>query len=306
MSPKSNLDDRLAQLEENFLSVNFDPIETLHESLSAGDEDLRKRGLKLIGNLPHEQWIEPLFKQVAEDPSLAVRRQAVEALGSFIHQGRMADYHRNPGEDVPEPDGIEGLNTQQYQAIRDFLGELVRAEDWDDSLRAQALPHFASIYPEEAGRAIEEFYRSGQNELIEAALQAIGRLPASAHDEESWEKIVLNELSRDPQDARRMAAIEAAGQLKLQDAGHQIVRVLETIEDREFRQAAAEALSLLDWPEGKEYLEKFRNDTDEIVREWMEQGLARLEDRYPSPEPNEHAEPPGMQFRDPTDGPAED
>ncbi len=293
MSSQSSLDERLNQLEENFLKVNFDPVETLHEALADSSEDRRRRALSLIGSLPHEQFIEPLFRRAADDPSLEVRSQAVQALGSFLHQGQMADYHRTPGEDEPEFSGLPELSQQQYNAVRDFLGELVEARDWPEPLRARALPHYAGAYPEEAARHIERYYSSGRDRLVEAALKAMGRLTGSVAREERWEKIVLSELSRDQRDARRLAAIGAAGPLKIQDAGHQLVRVLETVEDTDFRQAAAESLSLLDWEEGKQHLEKFQDDPDEVVREWMEQGLARLEDRYPSPGPNEHAQPPG-------------
>lgn len=266
------LDEKLSMLEENPFGVRFDPIDTLLETLHHSSEEIRARGARLSGSFPTEEFIEPLFRLAAEDPKLGVRRAAVEALGAFLHHGQMVDYHRS-GKDEKDPEQLDppqGISPVQFRAIRDFMGELAQQEDWPDALRATALPFYAELEPEAAETLIDRFYRSGREEQMRGALEAIGRLPSG-----DWTSLLKKEVSRETYDERRLAAIDAVGVHDVYETGPELVGILERAPRDEFRQAAAEALSVISWGEAPRHLEEFTEDEDEQVRQYAKEGMIR-------------------------------
>lgn len=269
--------NRLEELENHPFGVDFDPVSFLNEALYHPDKEVRDRALRIIGFLPNADFIEPLFRIIAEDDDLDVRRTAVETLGTFLHHGSMADYNESVRpeneelvEELDESTGMAEMSRVQFSAIRDFLGELVNQADWPPSLRGRALVHYARIVPDEASRNIEQFYQSGDSYLVESAVQAIARLPGG-----DWTGIIMKELTRQPDDARKHAAAEASGVHEVDEAGPELVNLIEQTDNRELRQTAVEALSFIPWPDAPEQLKKYKDDEDAVVREIAEDGLKR-------------------------------
>jgi len=265
--------DRLEDLEDNPFSVNFDPIGLLNQALHASSKQAKKRSLELIGFFPNADFIEPLFRLIADETDLELRKQAIDTLGQFLHHGSMSDYDRIEPDELPEPEegtGITDLSPVQFQAIRDFMGELVNQPDWSPVLRARALIYYARLNPERAATRIDQFYSSGDEALIEGAVEAIARLSGG-----DWRGIIMKEITRQPDDRRKRAAIDAAGQHQVEEAGPQLARILRETTRPQLRQAAVEALGLVPWSEASDHLQEHLEDENEVVRELAEQGLRR-------------------------------
>lgn len=269
--------ERLEDLEQSPFSVNFDPISLLNQALHASGKRARKRSLELIGFFPNADFIEPLFRLIADETDLELRKQAIDTLGQFLHHGSMSDYDRIEPDEWDKPEegtGMADLSPGQFQAIRDFMGELVNQPDWSPVLRARALIYYARLNPERAATRIDQFYSSGDEALIKGAVKAIARL-----SEGDWRGIIMKEITRQPDDQRKQAAIDAAGQHEVEEAGPQLVRILRETTRSELRQAAVDALGRVPWSEAADHLQEYLEDEDEVVRELAEQGLRRCAHR---------------------------
>lgn len=266
------LKEKLNTLEENPFGVHFDPIETLKESLYHRSDEVRARAARIVGSFPNADFIDPLFRIVAESTETEVRMAALEALGAYLHHGRMSDYHRADEAEweLEDEDQMSELTTEQFNAIRDFMKKLVQQETWPARLRGEALAHLARLNTEDASVQIDRFYRSEDQNLKLGALKAIARIPSG-----DWEKIILQELSRQSEDDRMLYAIEAAGTHRIADSGPRLVNILEESANPEMREAAAEALSHIPWADSGEQLQRFTEDRNPKVRSFAQEGLIR-------------------------------
>jgi HEAT repeat protein len=266
------LNEKLKTLEESPFGVHFDPIETLQECLYHRNDKIRSKAARLAGSFPNADFIEPLFRLVAENTNLEVRKAALEALGSFLHQGRMADYHREPEADweLESEDEMSELTRDQYEAIRDFMMELVKQETWPSELRSEALRYYARLEPEDAATQVDRFYRSNDETLKVGAVKALPSLETG-----NWEQMILQEISRHQRDERLKSSLEAAGTHRVADAGPRLLDLLEECPDQEIREKAAEALSLIPWAKAGEHLQKFTEDRNPRVSNHAQNGLIR-------------------------------
>lgn len=266
------LKEKLNTLEENPFGVHFDPIETIKESLYHRSDEVRARAARIAGSFPNADFIDPLFRIVAESTDTEVRMAALEALGAYLHHGRMSDYHRAEEADweLEEDDQMSELTAEQFNAIRDFMKKLTQQDTWPSRLRGEALAHLARLDPEDASVEIDRFYRSEDRNLKLGAIKAIARIPSG-----DWEKLILQELSRQSEDDRILFAIEAAGTHRITDAGPRLVNILEESSNPEMREAAAEALSHIPWADSGEQLQRFTEDRNPKVRSFAQEGLIR-------------------------------
>lgn len=276
------LKEKLRTLEESPFGVHFDPVELLQECLYHSDRDIRVKAIRLAGSFPNSDFIEPLFRIIAEGDDLEVRVAGIETLGNYLHKGQMADYDVDIPEDeldeevrevMAETRTMNGIDQTQFSAIRDFLGELTRQIEWPVELRAEALPHYAKLAPEEAKSLIEKFYRSEKVPLQKAALRAIGRISSG-----DWDRLLKQEVSSSGDPERRIMAIEAAGIHGVEEIGPDLVSILRDNNKEELRQAAADALGRIPWSEAGEYLSEFSEDRDPLVRQYINEGLIRRDD----------------------------
>lgn len=264
--------EKLRTLEENPFGVHFDPIKTLKDALHNSNVEVLRHAAKLVGSFPNSDFIEPLFRIVAESVELEVRQAALESLGTFLHQARMADYHRESESEweLESEEQMSELSPEQYDAISEFMRKLVAQETWPSSLRSEALTYLARIDPESAATRVDQFYRSNDQKLKEGAVKALRSL-----ESKDWEKMILQELSRTQRDDRHQYAIEAAGVHKIADAGPRLLDILEESRDQEIREKAAEALSLIPWAKAGEHLQRFTDDRNPVVRSHAQNGLIR-------------------------------
>lgn len=266
------LKEKLRTIEENPFGVHFDPVETIQEALYHRSDEIREHAARLAGSFPNADFIEPLFQLVAENTDLHVRQAALEALGAFLHHGRMSDYHiaEEAEWELEDDEQLSELDPDQFKAIRDFMRELVKQETWPASLRSEALSYFARLDPEEAAAQIDRFYRSENETLKTGAVQALVSL-----EHGDWERMILQEISRNRTDDRLKYAIEAAGIHQIADAGPRLLDLLEEKNNPEIRERAAEALSLIPWAKAGEHLQKFTDDPNPSIRSHAQNGLIR-------------------------------
>lgn len=264
--------EKLRTIEENPFGVHFDPIETLKQCLYHSDDEIRARAAKLVGSFPNADFIEPLFRLVAESDNLDVRKTGIDALGSFLHQARMSDYHLESESEweLDEDQQMDSLNPNQFGAIREFMGELVEQEDWPSSLRAEALPHYARLAPDVAMATIDRFYNSPNPDLQAGAVKAIAWVEGG-----NWERIIHKELLREARDERFFFAVEAAGAHRITDAVPKLADLLNETRNRDLRRAVAESLSLIPWGQYSDQLEEFVEDDDPEVQQYIHEGVIR-------------------------------
>ncbi len=266
-------DDTLGKLETIGLhpfNSPFDPIETVVEGLFHVEDKTRERALELAGVFKSPEFIEPLFHLAAGDAEIEVREAALEALARFIHEGKISDFHRESGGSGEE-EASGRTNKTQFQAIKEFMQRSAEADDWPSELRVKALQTLATVEAEGAKRLIDNFYYSGDKELIAGAVEAISRVHGG-----EWQQIILKELSGSYGSARKRAAVKAAGLHGITEAGPELIRLLENSGDEVIRRSAAEAIGRLDWSEGAKHLKRFQDDRDKKVQEKVTESLVRM------------------------------
>lgn len=264
--------EKLEEIERAPFSLPFNPVEVIKEGLFHTDKEVRDYALQLAGAYGSPEFIKPLFHLAAEAQKLETRQEALEVLGNFLHEGKISDFHRIDEQqaDPEQKPNTKRLSRSQFQAIRDFLRGAVEEPDWPATLRARALVFFAMIEADEAKKTIENFYNSGNRTLAEGALKAISRLRSG-----EWTDIIMQELSSRHNKNRRQAAVEAAGQHRINEAGPELLKILENSGDSELRVAAIESLSMLTWSEAPRYLKEFKNDENKEVRRIATRGMLR-------------------------------
>lgn len=267
------LAERLEHLVEDPFSLRSDPVQLLETCLGHSSDDLKLQAARLAGSLAAGPLIKPLFELIASDAPLEVRRAGVQSLGEFLHRGRMSDLHRDPPEQGPSVREDGALSSDQFEAVRDFLGRLVDEESWPEVLRAQALPHYASLAPREAASRAERFYASGSDVLREGAMRAIARL-----DVGHWDNIVMQELSRDEVDRRRREAVRAAAAHRILDAVPELLRLLREATEEELRREVARAVARLWEGASTNELQRFAGDDDPEVQRAIQEAIYRREE----------------------------
>jgi len=231
---------RLDRLVEAPFTAEGDPRELLRRCLRHEREELKTKAARLAGSLAEGSLIKPLFELIASEAPLEARRAGVEALGELLHRGRMSDLHREVPEEGPPIREQGPLSSQQFRAVRDFLGRLIQETDWPEELRAEALPHYAPLAPEEAASWVERFHAGD---------------------------LVLRELGRADTDRRRLEAVRAASTHGILDAVPQLLRLLREARDEEVRRETARAVARLWEGASPRELKRFTGDDDPKVRE---------------------------------------
>ncbi len=266
------LAERLERLAEDPFSLRSDPVDLLETCLRHSSDDLKLQAARLAGSLAAGPLIKPLFELIASGAPLEIRRAGVQSLGQYLHRGRMSDLHREPPEAGPSIRESDSLSSEQFEAVRDFLGRLVNDESWPEALRAGALPHYASLAPEEAASHAERFYSSGSEVLREGAIRAISRV-----DVGHWDNIVMQELGRSDTDRRRREAVRAAAAHRIHDAVPELLRLLREASEEDLRRETARAVARLWEGASRDELQRFAQDDDPQVQRSIQEALYRLE-----------------------------
>lgn len=144
---------------------------------------------------------------LTEDSSVEVRAAAADALGRFILLAEIED----------------SSSEESNQIVGDIL--LTLKSNVPPALHRACIETLGFSSREDAQAIIADAYHSGDEELIQSALLAMGR---SANP--VWRPEILEELQH-PSPQIRAVAAQAAGELELHDATQLLVELLEDISD---------------------------------------------------------------------------
>jgi HEAT repeat protein len=245
------LDALLSQLEADTV-VSYEAIG--QALLDDPDGEARARAIRLLVESDDPKLAGKLVDIFLHDEELAPRMEAVQLLGEFILLGE-----------------LDKVNQNLQRKMEDALISALHSEA-DSTLRKRALESLSFSSRPETAALIESAFERVDPAWIATALRAMGR----SHDERWNENVVSMLLDEDP--LIKFAAVEAAGQLIIEDAVPILLQILEDEEeDDDVGIAAIWALSQIGGDEARAYLVALIDQTeDEELVEFLEDALENL------------------------------
>ncbi len=249
---KRKLLDGLQSLSDEDTLVSFDDL--ARALLTDADGQVRTRAIHLLDECDDVKLVPAFIKILGNDDDIETRAEAAVALGKFVELGEL--------EEIPE--------TTKRQ-VEDAL--LAKANGEDDLLiRRNALEALGFSSRPEVVTLIDSAFRRDNPDWQASALFAMGR-----SFDERWEEQVLSRML-DINPLVRLAAVEAAGELRLASARTILFKVLEDEEEDDITSAAIWSLSQIGGEDVRVYLENLLDlaEEDEDV-EFLEEALDNLE-----------------------------
>ena len=245
------LDQLLANLETDAI-VSYEEIG--RALLNDPDGEVRARAIRLLVESDDPKLVVKLTDILLHDEELAPRLEAVQLLGEFVLLGE-----------------LEKVKEDQQRKIEDALISVIHSES-DSVLRKRALESLSFSSRPEIAALIESAFERVDPAWIAAALRAMGR----SHDERWNENVVSKLLDEDP--LIKFAAVEAAGQLVIEEAVPILLQILDDEEEPEdVATAAIWALSQIGGDDARTYLMALIDQTeDEDLVEFLEDALENL------------------------------
>lgn len=246
------LDQLLTHLDSDML-VSYEDIG--QALLDDADSEVRARAIRLLAGSDDPRLAGKLTDILLRDTELAPRMEAVHLLGEFILLGE-----------------LEELKEELQRKAEDALITVIRSED-NPALRKHALEALGYSSRDEIVNLIESAFQRADPGWVASALRAMGR----SHDERWNEDVVSMLLDDDPR--IRFAAIEAAGELNIEEAGPIMLQMLEEEEeDDDVVAAAIWSLSQIGGEDARIYLVNLLELTeDEDMTKYLEDALENLE-----------------------------
>jgi len=195
----------LGQQADEHIELLFDNIN--HLALGDPNPNVRKIAIGNLWESTDPSLLTPFRTALNEDASIEVRTAAADALGRFVLLTELEDLFLEESNQIVD-DLLSTLNSSIHPALHRACIESLGFSSRED---AQA--------------TIADAYHSGDEELIQSALLAMGR---SANP--VWRPEILEELQH-PSPQIRAAAARAAGELELHDATQPLVELLEDVSD---------------------------------------------------------------------------
>ncbi len=245
------LNDLLSHLETDNI-VSYEGIG--HALLDDADGEVRARAIRLLAESDNPQLASRLMEIFLNDTDLAPRMEAATLLGEFILLGE-----------------LEKLREELQRKIEDAMISVIRSED-NPTLRKHALEALSYSSRPEIAALIKSAYERADPTWVASALRAMGR----SHDEVWNEDVVSRLLDDDPR--IRFAAVEASGELGIEDASPILLQILEDEEEEDdVATAAIWSLSQIGGDETRIYLVNLLEKTeDEDLIEYLEDALENL------------------------------
>jgi len=245
------LDQLLSYLDSDTI-VSYEEIGRV--LLDDPDAGVRTRAIRLLVESDDPKLADKLIDIFLHDAELAPRLEAVQLLGEFILLGE-----------------LDKVNQSLQRRMEDALIGLVRSEQ-DSTLRKRALESLSFSSRPEIAALIESAFERVDPAWIASALRAMGR----SHDERWKENVVSMLLDEDP--IIKFAAVEATGQLIIEEAVPILLQILDDEEEPEdVATAAIWALSQIGGDDARTYLVALIDQTeDEDLVEFLEDALENL------------------------------
>ncbi len=237
--------------EENTL-VSFDDF--ARSLLTDPNPEVRTRAIRLLDESDDIKLISPFIRMMNEDPDAQTRAEAATALGRYVELGELEEIADDPRRQV-EDALLEKANSEDQLIVRRNALE---------SLGFSARPEVITL--------IELSFRRENPEWQASALFAMGR-----SFDERWEESVLSRML-EVNTLVRLAAVEAAGELRLASARTVLFRVLEEEEEDEIASAAIWSLSQVGGEDARLYIENLLDlaEEEEDIK-FLEEALDNVE-----------------------------
>jgi len=244
--------DGLHELADENTIVSFDDLgRTL---LTDADGQVRLRAIRLLDESEDPKLAAPLLKILADDDDAETRRAAASALGRFVELGE-----------------LEQIPAAVHREVENALLEKVNGDDLV-VIRRSALESLGYSSRPEVSTLIQSSIRRESPDWQASALVAMG-----ASSDERWEEQVLSRLL-DVNAAVRLAAVEAAGELRLASARRLLFEVLEEEDEGEISSAAIWSLSQIGGEDVRLYIQNLLDlAEDEEDVQFLEDALENLE-----------------------------
>ena len=250
---------KLLLLDELLIHLDSETIVSYEEIgralLNDADGEVRARAIRLLAESDSPKLASKFVDILLNDAELAPRMEAATLLGEFILLGE-----------------LEKLTESLQRKMEDALMTVIRSED-NSSLRKRALEALSYSSRPEIAALIESAFERADPTWVASALRAMGR----SHDERWNDDVVGRMLDDDPR--IRFAAVEAAGELNIEDAGPILIKMLEDEEeDDDVVAAAIWSLSQIGGDDARIYiLHLIENTEDEDLTEFLEDALENLD-----------------------------
>jgi HEAT repeat protein len=246
------LEQLLSTMEEDY-SVSYDQIG--RALLDDPDGEVRVRAIRLLAESDDPNHVVKLIDILLTDAELAPRMETAQVLGEFVLLGE-----------------LDKLYPNQQREMEDALISVVRSEA-DSGLRKRALESLSYSSRPEIAALIESAFERTDPAWVASALHAMGH----SQDERWTENVVSMLLDEDPH--IKSAAVEAAGQLSIENAVPILLQILDDEEEPEDVAAACIwALSQIGGDDARTYLVALLDQTeDEDLVEFLEDALENLE-----------------------------
>jgi HEAT repeat protein len=219
------------------------------------DGEVRARAIRLLIESDDPKFAGKLIDIFLHDAELSPRMEAVQLLGEFVLRGE-----------------LDKIKSTQQRKIEDALISVIRGED-NPVLRKRALESLGFSSRIEVATLIESAFERADPAWVASALRAMGR----SQDDGRWTDNVVSRLL-DEEPLIKFSAIEAAGQLCIEEAVPLLLQILDDEEeDDEVAAAAIWSLSQIGGDDARAYLAALidQNEDEDLV-EFLEDALENL------------------------------
>jgi HEAT repeat protein len=251
VSRKLALLEGLETLAESDTLVNFDDFGKA--ILADPDSTVRGRAIRLLKESDDVKLVPTFINILNNDTDMQTRAEAAGVLGAFVDLGEL--------EEIPE---------EVHHQVEDALFKVANGDD-DVKVRRRALESLGYSSRPEASVLIESSFQREDPAWQASALFAMARSADSR-----WDADVLASLPSENRSVRE-AAVEAAGQLSIKEAGPILIRMLEEEEDDDVTSAMIWSLSQIGGEDARTYIETLLDQSeDEDQIEYLEEALENL------------------------------
>ncbi|MEW6403049.1 MAG: HEAT repeat domain-containing protein [Chloroflexota bacterium] len=250
---KLTLLDQLLSLYDSDTLVSFEDLG--HALLKDTDAEVRARAIRLLAESDNPKLVPVFIDILKHDKDLAPRMEAAALLGEFVMLGEL--------DELPEK-----LHHDAEDALL-----AVESSDEKSGLRRRALESLGFSERPEAATVIESAFHREDPEWKTSALIAMGR-----SNDDRWEESILSMLlSEDPR--TRLAAVEAAGELRLASARPILLKMFDDEVEDEVISAIIWSLSNIGGEEVRIYLLNLLDQAegDDDLTEFLEDALSNLD-----------------------------
>ncbi|MCC7119884.1 MAG: HEAT repeat domain-containing protein [Anaerolineales bacterium] len=252
LNRKLTLLNGLVALLDSDTLVSFDDLG--RALLNDPTAEVRANAIRLLAEADDEKLIPTLIDILKNDPELEPRLEAATLLGEFLLLGE-----------------LEELSAEVHHQIEDALLSVANGEE-HAALRRMALEALGFSSRAEVETLIRSSFNRAEKAWVVSSLIAMGR-----NSDDQWAEQVVGRLL-DEDLKVRLAAVQAAGELRTDEARQVLLKLLEDEEDDEIISATVWSLSQIGGEDVRPYLESLMDQTDdEDIIAFIEDALENLD-----------------------------